>query len=183
MSQKAPSMTPLAVIGGIALLLGVIVVLGNIGPSKVDAQTGRGSSETAGNADSQEPDPLVVNQGRAAAKESTPQAAAEPPTLHLAAEAGDTGTVTALVRSEGVPVDSRDAEGRTPLMIAAGSGELEMVFVLLDLGADPVLVDQGGASARDHAARRDDEQGDRIAQVLRDAVASTGSPTSDDPTK
>ena len=40
----------------------------------------------------------------------------------------------------------------TPLMAAAGSGKLQAVNTLLELGADPAAGDSNGNTARDYAA-------------------------------
>lgn len=57
--------------------------------------------------------------------------------LHIAAlDHGNRDTIITLV-SQGLPVDSTDDFGETPLHLAALSGNLETVQALLDLGADP----------------------------------------------
>ena len=54
----------------------------------------------------------------------------------------------------GVFVDGKDAGGYTPLMIAAGLGQVQMVELLLVAGADPNLLDSRmGASALHKAAQ------------------------------
>lgn len=54
----------------------------------------------------------------------------------------------------GVLVDGKDAGGYTPLMIAAGLGQVQMVELLLVAGADPNLLDSRmGASALHKAAQ------------------------------
>lgn len=54
--------------------------------------------------------------------------------LFKAAAAGDTATVQLLVKS--LPLDSRDENGRTLLMLASKNGRVEVAKVLLDSGAD-----------------------------------------------
>lgn len=56
--------------------------------------------------------------------------------LQLAARSGNLPEVKRLVES-GVAVDSADSWGTTPLLLAAGQGEVEMVRYLLEHGADP----------------------------------------------
>ena len=55
--------------------------------------------------------------------------------LQLAARSGNLAEVKRLVES-GVAVDSADSWGTTPLLLAAGQGEVEMVRYLLEHGAD-----------------------------------------------
>src|SRR5262249_17517940 len=55
-------------------------------------------------------------------------------TLHDAARSGGAATVQDLVDA-GVRVDSRDGEGRTPLLLAAEAGHLAAVRHLLEAGA------------------------------------------------
>lgn len=59
------------------------------------------------------------------------------PALHRAAHTGSLSQVTARLKA-GDPVDSRDALGMTPLMIAAAHGEFELAKALLAAGADPL---------------------------------------------
>lgn len=49
--------------------------------------------------------------------------------------------------ADGKPVNVRQSDGATPLMIAAGYGDLEIAGLLLAKGADPNLRAPGGASA------------------------------------
>ena len=60
------------------------------------------------------------------------------------------GDLKALLAS-GAPVDARDGQGRTALMLAARDGRLAAVRLLLDSGADPRAVDATGATALHHA--------------------------------
>ena len=50
-------------------------------------------------------------------------------------------------------VESRDGFGRTPLMLAAWSGSLEAMNVLLDRGADRQAVDTAGKNLGAYVAR------------------------------
>lgn len=55
--------------------------------------------------------------------------------LHCAAEAGQLGTIQALLGA-GVDVNLKDEHGRTPLLCAAQSGHTGVMRALLDRGAD-----------------------------------------------
>lgn len=67
-------------------------------------------------------------------------------TLEVAIRVGDLAAVRALL-SEGADVDLRDAQGRTPLQLAAAEGQEAVVRVLLAAGADPGLDASSGNSA------------------------------------
>lgn len=61
--------------------------------------------------------------------------AASPADLFKAADAGNVKAVQASI-SQGVPVDSADQDGWTPLMVAAASGKLPVVQALIKSGAN-----------------------------------------------
>src|SRR5215217_4712547 len=63
------------------------------------------------------------------------------PDLLSAALAGDAGSVRHLLEG-GADVDVRGAWGVTPLMEAAGRGHTEVVKLLLEYGADPMVWDE-----------------------------------------
>lgn len=65
--------------------------------------------------------------------------------LHDAAKAGDVDRVKAVL-TKGVGVDERNELGRTPLMIAATQGHLEVVRLLLTKGADAKMFSNDGTS-------------------------------------
>ena len=77
--------------------------------------------------------------------------------LRQAAEVGDLAALEALVANH-ADIDSRDASGRTALMLATLHGQTDVVAVLLAHGADPNAADADGttplqaATAGDHPA-------------------------------
>ncbi len=77
-------------------------------------------------------------------------AAAGAGALRAAANAGRTDAVRVLI-TRGVPVDSADADGWTPLLMAAWQGQTEAVRVLLAAGADAAHRDGAGKTALDWA--------------------------------
>ena len=73
--------------------------------------------------------------------------------VHVAVSA-DLPDAIALLVKKGADVDARAASGHepTPLMAAAGIGNLRAVNQLLELGANPAAEDSHGNTARDYAA-------------------------------
>ncbi len=55
--------------------------------------------------------------------------------LHRAAQANDHARIVSLV-SQGAEIESRDAAGRTPLLIATHANAVEAARVLIEAGAD-----------------------------------------------
>jgi len=55
--------------------------------------------------------------------------------LHRAADAGDVAAIAGLLAG-GLPIDARDADGRTPVMAATAARRTQAVRVLVDAGAD-----------------------------------------------
>jgi hypothetical protein len=55
--------------------------------------------------------------------------------LHDAARAGDLGAIGRLL-AQGLPIDARDTDGRTPVMVATVSRQTEAVRALVEAGAD-----------------------------------------------
>lgn len=73
---------------------------------------------------------------------------------HALREASEEGRTSEVVRllDAGVPVDSADAEGETPLIEAAEEGHREVLQVLLRRGARVNLADRDGETALIEAA-------------------------------
>jgi hypothetical protein len=67
--------------------------------------------------------------------------------LHDAAEIGDIGQINALL-AQGADIEARDdgIDKRTPLMYAVGSNQREAVKALLEDGANPFAVGNGGTA-------------------------------------
>lgn len=72
--------------------------------------------------------------------------------LHYAAAAGETEIVELLVKKS-AEVDATSPNMTTPLMMAAGSGNIYTVKALLDSGADLNLANEQGLTAIDFAKR------------------------------
>ncbi len=88
--------------------------------------------------------------------------------LHLAADRGMTKLATELARSRKAEIDAKDANGRTPLMLAAASARPEIVLVLVKAKADVQARDENELTPLHLAAeaRRTD-----IVRLLLDAGA------------
>jgi ankyrin repeat protein len=90
--------------------------------------------------------------------------------IAAASSYADEGVVRALL-SAGARADDADRDGVTALMKAAEAGDAAKVAALLDAGASVSLKDRAnGWTARDWAAKRDDEQGRALVEML-DRVA------------
>lgn len=68
--------------------------------------------------------------------------------------------IAILLLARGAAVDPLTEDGITPLMSAAARGDLRMVQLLLDYGADPQRQDREGHTALDQTSR------DEIKQIL-----------------
>lgn len=94
------------------------------------------------------------------------------------AEKGDTSKLgKALAAIEG-GVEARDPEGRTTLMLAARRGDVELVFWLLDQGADIEAIDQPriGHTVLVHATQSLSPDRDKIIRRLVEAGADINRP-------
>jgi len=88
--------------------------------------------------------------------------------LMQAVENGDLSTVESL-SEQGANLNTRDSSGLTPLMIASGHGNSQMVKLLLDAGADVFAVDsRAGASALHKACQGGNVE---VVQLLVEAGA------------
>jgi uncharacterized protein len=92
----------------------------------------------------------------------------EDPVLIYAAAHGNTDAVRALVQA-GADVNVKGTMG-TPLMLAAHSGKVAAVQILLDAGADPTFRDNDHASAAEWAEMAGHRD---VASVLRSAISSS----------
>lgn len=110
------------------------------------------------------PAPQAAN---AAAAPSVSKRLAEPlpGSIWDAARAGSALQVENLIQ-QGTPVDTRDNEGRTALMLAAMNGHTTTVQKLLALGANPKLVDRDGLTAAQWATQRGHT---RLAELMNTA--------------
>jgi hypothetical protein len=110
---------------------------------------------------------VAANTNRARSRASKPAAASEAPAAQAAA--GDELVVVtgARIRREPSPVDARDADGRTALMLAVIQGRLDAVVMLLGRGADPNAADAAGVTPL-QAARAENES------AIADALVHAG---------
>jgi hypothetical protein len=104
---------------------------------------------------------LIAGRVARARSESQHQA------LQSAAASGD-AVQTAVLLDQGVPLDERDEQGRTPLMRAVMQNKLDVVRLLLSRGADPNLPDNSGRTPLQQAKR---ENLSDIAATLQGAGA------------
>ncbi|XP_048581815.1 serine/threonine-protein phosphatase 6 regulatory ankyrin repeat subunit C isoform X3 [Nematostella vectensis] len=78
--------------------------------------------------------------------------------LHLAAEKGYTTFVKSLVTKFNAVVDSFTMDNRTPLHFAAEKGHVDVCRLLIDLRADPAIVDSHGMIPVHYAALYDHDE-------------------------
>ncbi|MDB5848421.1 MAG: hypothetical protein JWP29_2173 [Rhodoferax sp.] len=88
--------------------------------------------------------------------------------LHYAVQNGCYGAAQWLI-AQGANVNGNDEEsiGETPLALAVGRDNPEMVELLLKHGADPDITGWMANTARDRAVRRQDEDGRKIAALIQ----------------
>lgn len=72
--------------------------------------------------------------------------------LHIIATWGDVESARVLIES-GAEIDARGEDDFTPLLNAVEQGHLHLVALLLNMGANPLLRDKDGMTARDLADR------------------------------
>ena len=106
------------------------------------------------------------------AKKPTNEKPSEIEQLFEAVKRGDTKAVEDLL-AQGVPVDCRDKEERTPLMEAADRGHVEILKLLLDHGANADAVDVDGETATIAATYADQLE---VVQILHSHGAALDIP-------
>ncbi|MCP3956515.1 MAG: ankyrin repeat domain-containing protein [bacterium] len=88
-------------------------------------------------------------------------------TALMYASTGDFADTVELLLESGADPNKADVqEVWTPLMFAAGEGQMEVVRTLLRHGANPAMVDGDGDTAADHALKKEHEE---VARVLQEA--------------
>ncbi len=90
--------------------------------------------------------------------------------LVAASRPGAPAGVIVPLKGAAADLNTTDDQGRTPLMLAAASANIDFVFALLDNGAAVWTKDAQGMDAREHALARNDAQGYEIAEVLEGAA-------------
>jgi cytohesin len=106
------------------------------------------------------PDALTILFGAIADGSNPRDSHREFTLLHSAADHGAVESAR-LILARGIPVDSRDAYGNTPLHNAAEWGHLDMVKLLLDQNADPRAVNDWGSTALSFALGELEWDGER----------------------
>lgn len=71
--------------------------------------------------------------------------------VHLVASSGQPGEMKAILAKNAAALSARDSLGRTPLMVSAGSGNVPVLRLLLEAGADIAAVDSLDRDALDCA--------------------------------
>ena len=104
---------------------------------------------------------LLLEKGAAPAAVARNPMMVQP--LHSAVSSRSQATVRLLLEA-GVEVDARQQQGWTPLHGAAHAGDVELVTVLLDAGADRTLVPDSG---KDAAALADEAGHAAVVKLLR----------------
>ncbi len=86
----------------------------------------------------------------------------------MLAAKNSTPEIIEILIDAGADVNSRDAEGQTPLMWAAESNAPEVVQLLLDKGANASLKDEYGKTAFEYAQENEDIKGTDVYWRLND---------------
>ena len=96
-------------------------------------------------------------------------------TLHYAALGGDTDIIS-LIFTRLPDIESKTADGQTPLIMVVLKGRLPDVKYLLERGANPLAKDNQGQDSLHHASSRDPD----FLDLLMSHVAKSESTTSND---
>jgi ankyrin repeat protein len=105
----------------------------------------------------------------AAVSLATRALAEDGPSLHELAARGDEARLARAI-SMGAPVDERDAQGRTPLHVAAREGHLFAAMVLVGHRADPNARDDRRQTPLHAAAEGTEREGERF-QIVKLLIA------------
>ena len=95
-------------------------------------------------------------------------------TLHYAALGGDTDIIS-LILTRLPDIESKTADGQTPLIMAVLKGELPGVKYLLERGANPLAKDNDGENSLYHASSRDPDFLDLLLSYVVKSESTTGS--------
>lgn len=98
-----------------------------------------------------------------------------PAALLAAARTGHAETAVLLL-DVGVPLDSRDPQGATPLTLAAWAGDPALVAELLRRGADPAALDAEGRDALELMTRKLESMQASLARMGRSRALVPGEP-------
>ena len=93
--------------------------------------------------------------------------------LHHAAKGGDPDTID-LILTHLPDVDSKTADGETPLIIAVSYGKLQGVKYLLERGANPLAKDNKGQDSLCHASSCDSDCLDLLLNHVPRSESTTG---------
>nr|XP_058963131.1 putative ankyrin repeat protein RF_0381 isoform X2 [Pocillopora verrucosa] len=93
--------------------------------------------------------------------------------LHHAAKGGDPDTID-LILTHLPDVDSKTADGETPLIIAVSYGKLQGVKYLLERGANPLAKDNEGQDSLYHASSCDSDCLDLLLNHVPRSESTTG---------